>query len=343
MILEEDIKKIREHLDSSENPLFFFDDDPDGLCSYLLLKKYAKKGHGVVVKCSPVLDQAYIRRIKEYSPDKVFVLDKPVIEQEFIDKVNVPVVWIDHHSPVEIKGAKYFNPRIRDPKDDRPTSYWCYKVTGNDLWLAMCGIIGDWYLPEFTGEFAKKYPGLLGDVKDPGDALYNTELGKLIRILSFILKGKTSYVTKCIRVLEKIESPYEILNQETPKGKFIYKYYSKVAKNYESLLQDAIKKVGKKKVALFIYPSTKMSFTGDLANEMLHRFSERLVIMGREKEDKVIMSIRSKKIRIPALLKKALEGLDGYGGGHEYACGCSVASKDFDEFISRIKAAVKKQ
>ena len=37
-------------------------------------------------------------------------------------------------------------------------------------------------------------------------------------------------------------------------------------------------------------------------------------------------------------LKKALEGLDGDGGGHDNACGAHVAVKDFDVFLERFKA-----
>ena len=36
-------------------------------------------------------------------------------------------------------------------------------------------------------------------------------------------------------------------------------------------------------------------------------------------------------------LNKAIEGLDGHGGGHEHACGCNVKKRDWDEFLGRIK------
>ena len=41
-------KEIRDLVQSSENPLFFFDDDEDGLCSFLLLWKHIKKGKGII-------------------------------------------------------------------------------------------------------------------------------------------------------------------------------------------------------------------------------------------------------------------------------------------------------
>src|SRR3989344_3558509 len=91
------LEQIKEFLNKSENPLIFFDDDPDGLCSYLLLSRYFKKGYGVIIKASPKLDISYLRKVEEYCPDLVLILDQPSIEQEFVDKINVPIIWIDHH------------------------------------------------------------------------------------------------------------------------------------------------------------------------------------------------------------------------------------------------------
>lgn len=51
----EQINEIRKELDTSFNPLFFFDDDPDGLSSFLLLYRYVREGHGIVVKATPDL------------------------------------------------------------------------------------------------------------------------------------------------------------------------------------------------------------------------------------------------------------------------------------------------
>ena len=84
MITTEEIDKIRNYLEKSENPLFFFDDDQDGLASFLLLWKHIGRGHGVVVKGSPELTEEYVRKVEEYRPDKVFILDKPMLSQDFV-------------------------------------------------------------------------------------------------------------------------------------------------------------------------------------------------------------------------------------------------------------------
>jgi single-stranded DNA-specific DHH superfamily exonuclease len=80
-----------------------------------------------------------------------------------------------------------------------------------------------------------------------------------------------------------------------------------------------------------------MSFTGDLSNELLYRFPDKIILVGRKKGEDVRMSLRSKNILLPGILEKSLSGLEGYGGGHEHACGASIKETDFKEFIERIK------
>ena len=55
MLTENQIEEIKEHLDKAQNPLFFFDNDGDGLCSFLLLQRFIKKGKGVAIKSFPEL------------------------------------------------------------------------------------------------------------------------------------------------------------------------------------------------------------------------------------------------------------------------------------------------
>ncbi|MBU4500959.1 MAG: hypothetical protein KKA79_00080, partial [Nanoarchaeota archaeon] len=224
MISKTQLSEIKAFLDKSENPLFLFDDDADGLCSYLLFKKYVDRGKGVVIKCSPTLGSDFVRKVEEYSPDIVFVLDKPNISEDFISNVHVPLIWVDHHGPVDVKGVKYYNPKINNPDVYLPTSYVCYKVVKQNLWIAMCGIIADWCIPNdlFDG-FLKKYPDLVEKTDNPGDVLYKQPFGKMIKMFSFILKGKTSEVNTCVNILTKVESPYELLNQTTSRAKYIHR------------------------------------------------------------------------------------------------------------------------
>ena len=337
MLTEKHYNEIRQELDNCKRPLFFFDDDPDGLCSFLLFYRYAREGKGIVVKSTPELKPMFLRTVENYSPDKIFILDKPMVSPDFIDAVKVPIIWIDHHNIIENSGTKYYNSR----KDGfgEPASCICYRVVKQDLWIAACGAVADWCLPDFSAEFSKEYPDLLpAEIKKPEKALYETKLGELIKILSFILKGKTSDVLSCVKILTRIKTPYELINEETTQARFIIKRFEKVKKGYDSLLEEALKNKKEYKMIVFTYSEKKMSFTGDLSNELLYMFPEKIILVAREKGGEMKCSLRSSgPVSVSEILKKALVGIEGYGGGHEHACGLCIKNKDFKRFVENIK------
>ena len=333
------ISKIREELETCKKPLIFFHDDCDGLCSFLLLYRFVGDGKGIIIKTTPKVDEKFVKQVEEYGPDKVFIVDIAIVEQEFLDRIKIPVIWVDHHSPLKRTNVMYFNPRVEKVEDNMPVSYLIYKVVRQDMWISMMGAIGDWYWPDFAEEFKKEYPDLLSkEIDDPETALFETKLGKLIQIISFCLKGTTADAMKYTKILTRIKTPYEILNQETPAGKYVYKRYKAMNTEYENLLKQALKQKPDGKLLLFEYLHGNVSFTKDVANELLHRFPKEVTIIAREKSDEMKMSIRSKKIIIPPILQKALEGVEGHGGGHEHACGANVKKADFKRFIETFKS-----
>ncbi|MBI2208425.1 DHH family phosphoesterase [Candidatus Woesearchaeota archaeon] len=336
-LTQKQYQHIKNELDNCQNPLYFFDDDPDGLSSFLLLYRYKKEGHGILVKTHPTLDARLAPSLEDYKPDKVFILDVALLEQSFVDACPVPIIWIDHHGPHEINGVLYFNPRLRKKDENVPTTYMCYNAVKQDLWIAALGCIADYYIPDFLDDFKAQYPNLMGNEKTIGDIYFNTRLGMLIKIFSFCLKGKTQEIMKNIKILTRIKTPYEILDQETAAGKFIYRRFEKLNKTYDNMLKDALKAATKDKLLVFTYDDDKMSFTGDIANELLYKFPDKIILVGRRKDDDVRMSIRSKKTILPPLLNKALVGLEGYGGGHEYACGANVKQHQFKDFVESLK------
>tara|TARA_Y100000310_G_C20588116_1_gene766525 strand:+ start:306 stop:1364 length:1059 start_codon:yes stop_codon:yes gene_type:complete len=346
MIPETQLQEIRNLLEKSKNPLFYFNDDPDGLCSFLLLSKYIKKGKHVIVKSSTLYaEDHYIRKLEEIQPDLVVVLDEASLDQEFIEHVNCPILWIDHHSPKKTT-VNYYNPLLQNPKDNRSTTYWAYQVTKQNLWLAAVGSLSDWQLTDITDKFLKKYPKYFSKkIKTPEQGLFETKLGELIKIFSLLLKGTTSEVRKSISILSKIESPEEILEQTTSKGNFLYKRAESIKKEYDSSLKKALSVKPKDKVLKFIY-SPKTSFTSMLSNELLYKRPGNVIIVGRVNEGTANLSIRSPTstpIIIPPLLKKSIANLqDATGGGHEHACGASIKEEDLEIFLERFRKEIQK-
>ncbi len=117
------------------------------------------------------------------------MLDKPVISKEFLDevrKVNIPLVWLDHHdvNPEDTDCIFYFNSMKGEKPSSEPVTYWAWQATKkkDDMWIAMCGCIGDSFLPEFTKEFEEKYPDLWkSGIKKP----MNWKAGMKIKWSSF--------------------------------------------------------------------------------------------------------------------------------------------------------------
>jgi len=157
MLTKKQLSEIRAHLEKAQNPIFLFDNDVDGLCSYVLLRRFIGRGKGVAVKSHPEIDARYAKKVQELGGDYVFVLDRHSLGKEFIQEIaslQLPIVWIDHHD-VDIENYEYdslyhFNPSKGKKKSTEPTTYLCYRSAGRveDLWIALAGCISDHYLPD---------------------------------------------------------------------------------------------------------------------------------------------------------------------------------------------------
>jgi len=338
MLTEEEVKKVKEALDKCQRPFFFFHDDPDGLASFLLFYKYKESGRGYCLKAAPHLTEEHARKPKEYGADAVFILDIAMADQEFIDELKVPVTWLDHHPVQNPERALYCNPRKRDNLNI-PTPYLCWQVVRQNNWIAAIGCIGDWYYPEdLAEEFKKEYPDLLPEkIKTVEGALYDSPVGTFVNVMSFNLKGATDEVNTAVKIFTRIEGPYEIMKQETSKGNFLWKKYLQVRKEYEKILKMALKEKPRGNMIVFTYSEDKLSLTKDLANELSYRNPDKLIVLGRRKSGEVRCSLRHAKKELPKALEKALQGVQGYGGGHEHACGVAVKEEDFERFLDNFR------
>ncbi|MEK6940002.1 MAG: DHH family phosphoesterase [Nanoarchaeota archaeon] len=340
------ITLLQEELKTAKNPLFLYDSDADGLCSFLLLYRMHMEGKGVRVTDSSKIDEQLVRKVQEIQPDKIFILDIPVLSQEFVDAVKVPLFWIDHHQPQELKNVHYFNPRIKNPDAYVPTTRMAYQVSQGssqdeqDLWIAAAGCLADWHMPDFIDHFIEKYPELLPAKDSLTATLYKHPVGKLVKLFFFLQKGPSPEVRKSIQVLSKIKSPFEIFHQETSAGKFLYKRFEKVDARYEEILAQAKKSITKSKIVLFTYNSSQWSFTANIANELSALYPKKVIIIAREKSGSMKCSIRA-QFPIAGALEKALVGIEGHGGGHPNACGAVIKEEDWLRFLEHFKEELK--
>ena len=346
MLTNEQISEIREHLEKAQNPVFFFDNDCDGLMAFILLRRFIDRGRGVAIKSFPELDESYTQKIEEFGADYVFILDKPQVSKAFLEAVenmNLPVVWIDHHNiNIKINGKNifYYNPMLNKQKSNEPTSYLAYKIVKNkaDAWLALVGCIADNYMPEFAEEFGRENPNLWGaDVASPFEVLFKTEFGRLIMTLNFALKDRTTNVVSMISLLFKIKSPSEILIEDD-KNFRIVKRYEQVNKFYQKILEKAKKIARMSKKLVFFQYSGELSLSADLANELSYSFPGKVIIVAYIKGAIANVSIRG-NVDILSLTSGAIKNIEGAtGGGHEHATGAKMSADDlvkFKEFFER--------
>lgn len=333
-------KQFRSLVENAKRPLVFFDDDGDGVTSFVMLYHALGCGKGIAVKKTPEVGEQYIRRVHEYLPDVIFILDKPRVDPAFFEAVDVPVVWLDHHEPQDVpEGVHYFNPRVRDDDDNRPTSYWIYVLVGlkADLWLATTGVISDWFVPDFIDQCKKEFPALLPKKWSRVEDLYvGTPVGKLILAILFMMKGTTTQTYQAIKALTRIEHPSEMLEQTSPRGKYLWKRYERYARPYSRLLAKGKKAANGNGWLVFIYGGD-MSFTKELSNELLILYPKHIIVVGRASEGEIKASLRSAGPEIDQALKVALEGIRGSGGGHKHACGARIHEDDWEKFLEQFK------
>jgi len=346
MLTKTQIEEIRNHLENAQNPLFFFDNDNDGLTSFLLLRRYIDRGKGIAIKSYPELNESYYKRIKELNPDYIFILDKPVVSKEFLELVkndNIPIVWIDHHeTDANLEGIHYYNPLLNKDKKNEPVSYLSYHITKKkeDIWIAAIGCISDCYLPDFYPEFLKKYPELgKKDPKSAFDILYNSEIGDVARILDFSLKDTTTNVVKMLKFMMKVQSPFELID-ESNKSRGIFNRFNEINSKYQELLKKAKENI-QKNLIYFQYGG-EISLSANLSNKLSFEYPNKYIIIANKKEGFASISLRGDNIR--ELTLKAIENIDGAtGGGHRDATGAKMTLDKLPEFKETMERLIEEK
>jgi len=345
MLNEKQIQEIREHLENAKNPIFFFDNDPDGLCSFLILQRFLGRGRGVSLRGHSNVTKSFFKRVEELKADYIFVLDRAVFSEEFIalaKEANIPVVGIDHHDIPHQNIEFYYNTFETSGKSE-PTSYLCYKATERkeDMWLAVTGCIADCFMPEFIDDFRKEYPGLAGNYKSAYDIRYNTDLGKIIHVLAFGLFDSTSNVVHMIKFLMKAKGPYDIL-EENKSTKSFLRAYAIINKKVEDVVVKAEEQIdGQKKLLYFTYGG-EMSVSQPVSDKLNYLHPELVIVLGFIKGGSAKFSLRG-PVDVRTAMLNAIKDIEGAGGGgHKNSCGAQMTAENAPEFKEKFLKEIEK-
>jgi single-stranded DNA-specific DHH superfamily exonuclease len=345
----EQLQEFRTRVLEAKRPLFFYDDDGDGLCSYLLcLRARSGDSQGYRVHASAAVTADLVRKVDEVQPDLIVILDKPYLEQAFVDAVSCPIIWLDHHEPQSLAGfggrVTYFNPRVADDADNRCTTHWAWHALGReeDLWLAAIGVIGDWQLTDVAQAFSAAHPDLLGPVATAPQAMYEQPFGVLTRLVQFNLKGDSSDVRTAIKILARVETHTELLLHKTPRAKLLWKRYEKINREYERLLVEVRTSASDKPILLHVFGELAISLISELSNQLIHEYPDKIIFLARSHNGEHKLSIRSASVPVAPAVKTALvtSGARGNAGGHTLACGGKILDEDFPKFYEAFVAAL---
>lgn len=346
MLNSKQIEEIKEHLERAQNPLFFYDNDADGLCSFLIFRRSIGRGKGIAARSYPDLNSQYAKRAQELNADYIFILDKPSVSKEFleeIDALHLPVVWIDHHDLQDkelldrFSNVHYYNSKNGE-KLGEPVTYIAYEITDRkeDLWIAVIGCVSDHYMPSFSNEFAKHYPNLWGNVKEPFDVYYKTEIGKIAMALNFGLKDSVTHVVEMQNFLIACKGPEDVF-LESDKNKNFRKKYEDIKKKFDLLIERAKEDVFGD--LIFFDYAGDTSISSDLSNYLCYLYPEKYIAVAYMKGPISNISLRGKGVK--NILEKLIKGFESAsGGGHEDAVGARIRTEDLAKFREALEKEV---
>jgi single-stranded DNA-specific DHH superfamily exonuclease len=343
MLSEKQLSELREHLERAQNPIFFYDNDADGFCSFVLLRRFLGRGKGVAVRSHPDIELGYARKARELNADYVFVLDRPFLGEAFVKEISelgLPIVWIDHH---DVPSETYENVHVFNPaknsgkmKSEEPVTYWCYQATQKqeDIWIAIMGCIADHYLPDFASIFKEQYPELWGKkVKVPFDAYYGTDIGKVARALGYGLKDSVTHVVYLQNLVVNSKSAHDMLLELEGHSSFARKY-AEIKKKYDELMPRAKTHKGNK--LLFFSYGGQLSISSDLANELSYLYPKHVIAVAYTNGSYANLSLRGPKVR--DMLEKIIGEFEGgRGGGHMDAVGARIKTGDLERFKTTVQ------
>ena len=326
--------KVLNELPRDCKPLIIHDNDPDGLCSGIIVHRYTGGDTRRLIGRATLTSEWFERL--GVKANKIVILDIPEVDQDFLSQHNMPV-WIDHHMPLQRSNVVYVNPRNYDVNAYVPTTTMAHDFFGDEktLWIAMVGSLADYHWPHFADEFKQMYPDLCTH-DNIQDALTKDVVSELVRIFFFLLKGEREEVAQHVKDLYSVQSPYELLTQSTKQGKRLWNRYQKRNERFLAVLKHARSKNTRSKLLAYEYQPDTWSFTSYLANMLSTSLQGKTIIIARR--DKGLMKCSCRGPNVLEAIQHVLPKVGGRGGGHPTACGASVPEDQWELFKKLLKS-----
>lgn len=335
-----------------DDVVIVFNNDADGICSCVLIKKLMKKKglkEPYIIYQPMPTDKNLINKIRTTIPTKIIFLDLAVDQQQsLIRKVSgiCDILIIDHHKitkDVNTKNIVHYNPRFDKPEIYQSTSYVTYKICSqimemsDSLWISIIGMIADYNLDDsmdLVKEFDKKNPGF-------ADNIQSSLVAKIAQMIVAVRGTRALTCDQIVRIIETAKGMEEFYKSKDAEK--LIESYKIIENEILSITLDAEKNSEVIGDLIFYRYKSKFGLRSEIATKISEKHPKKIVIIYEKMGDKMKLSSRnqSKDYNVSNLLWKASQGMKASAGGHDVAAGATVQVKDWEEFKNNLISLLK--
>jgi single-stranded DNA-specific DHH superfamily exonuclease len=196
------------------------------------------------------------------------------------------------------------------------------------LWLAAVGMVSDYDLidsSDIVAEIKKIYNS---DIE-----LYETIFGRIADAVSAVNATKYLQCENLVDLFVSSSGPEKILENHA-----VMNAYNEIEEELKKVMADfenSAERVGK---TIFYNVKSKFNLRSPVSTKVSEQYPDNVVIIYQRAGSKIKASMRNQNgnFDLTILLKKAVEGIDATGGGHERAAGALISAKDWEVFKQRM-------
>lgn len=341
-----------KNIKSRDNVIIIYNNDADGICSCILIKKLLEKTAKAVpyIISQPMpTEKNLIRKIQTTLPTKIVFLDLAIDQQQDVLKKLVrlcDILIIDHHQITKDANSPdvvHCNPRFNNPKIYQSATYLAYKICeeitdmSEHLWIAAVGMIGDYNLDDSQD--------LVNQVREKCEIkegkLYDSFLGRIADMISSARATRELTCEQMVEILGKAKSPEDF--QKTEGSEKMVEAYKAVENEFVAIEHDA--EANTESIGNLVLYNLKSKFTlgSAVSTRLSEKYTKKMLVIYSKEKGKIHISARNQKgaFNVAKILQKAAQGLNASAGGHDRAAGATVDEKDWEIFRERLIELVK--
>ena len=337
---EDKVIKFLDSVKSTDNVVIIYNNDGDGICSCVLIKKILEtKGVDPYIIAQPMPpDKNLQKKLQTTVPTKIIFLDMAIDQQPHVVKKFASIsdiLIIDHHSiknNMNSMNVVHYNPRFEGEKIYQSTTYCAYKFGADmmefsdNLWVAAVGMVSDYNLEDsqdIVEKVAEKY--------SVSKSLYKSIFGRLADMIAYT---KSTKMLSCDELVDLFGST-TLENIENAKNyDKMLQSFQIVDKEINEILDDAEKNSEKIGDIIFYNIKSRYGLSSVISTRLSTKHKDNILIIYEKSKSHIKLSARnqSRRFNLGKLFQQAMQGIEGSGGGHEAAAGATMKESDWEKF-----------